>query len=126
MPFNSEGNTQAVFHSPDGDVKQEFMNSTGTNTYYRGEHFGATAKSLNHPEQMVFILPDEGYSPEDLLAEDSDLWDFLDAVGRETAALTGVLSLLASLGLALSLLALRTILTALPLALSSLALGTLP
>ncbi len=86
MPFNSEGNTQAVFHSPDGDVKQEFMNSTGTNTYYRGEHFGATAKSLNHPEQMVFILPDEGYSPEDLLAEDSDLWDFLDAVGRETAA----------------------------------------
>jgi hypothetical protein len=44
----------------------------------------------------------------------------------ETAALTGGLSLLASLGLALSLLSLRTILTALPLALSSLALGTLP
>lgn len=87
-PFNPEQNTQQTFHGLDGDVEQEFMHDTGRNSYYRGEHFGAVAKSLNHPDQMLFILPDEGYTPQDLLAEDSDLWDFLEAISRESTFFT--------------------------------------
>ena len=66
--FSKNQNTQAVFHSPSGDYLTTFMHNTLT-TYYWSDHFGAVRLSLNgrNNGSMWLILPDEGYTPQDIL-----------------------------------------------------------
>ena len=45
--------------------------------YCRGEHFGAASLSFRGGAGMTLLLPDEDSSVDALLAEGSDLWDFL-------------------------------------------------
>ncbi len=67
--FYAPSNTQETFHAPDGDETVEMMHYSDIQTYYRGTHFGAITRSFRNGGCMVFVLPDEGYTPEDLLAE---------------------------------------------------------
>ncbi len=61
---------EQTFHAPTGDVTCEFLNETTSGSYYWGENFAATAKYLEGNGKMWLILPDEGVTPEDLLADE--------------------------------------------------------
>ena len=66
----SEGfNTEDVFHGTVGDVTVTYMNTCLTyGPYYWGDDFGAVSLGLEDGGRMWLILPDEGKTPQDLLA----------------------------------------------------------
>ena len=74
--FRQENNTDGIFHSPEGDLDAVFMNRSSTALYYWGETFGATALSLKDGSTMWLLLPDEGKTPADVLA-DKDALDLV-------------------------------------------------
>ena len=57
------------------------MHQSGTNTYYWSDRFSAVAKHLENSGAMWFLLPDEGVTPEELLA-DKQAMDFLISGGE--------------------------------------------
>ena len=68
--FSKMNNTKDVFHTPDGDKTATFMNKDLAQMYYYwGDRFGAVALSLKNGSRMWFVLPDEGYTPSDVLAD---------------------------------------------------------
>lgn len=68
--FSKSTTKTDVFHSASGDVKCDFMHQTQTfGTYYWGDNFSAAAKSIEGSGSMMFILPDEGVTPEQLLSD---------------------------------------------------------
>lgn len=76
--FFPELTKEAEFNSPDGIIKCDFMNSSRNDTYFRGENFSATKKHLDENGTMYFILPDEGFSPEEILKGD-EIYSFLNS-----------------------------------------------
>ncbi len=67
--FNPENTATQTFHAPSGDVEAEFLHQTMEDKlYYRGEHFGAIGKGLGETTTWL-VLPDEGTTPEELLAQ---------------------------------------------------------
>ncbi len=81
----SEGQTSPqTFHAPGGDVERDFMHSSGTGSYYWSGKFSAYGKSLEGSGSMWFLLPDEGVTPEELIA-DGKTMDFLLSGGQEGA-----------------------------------------
>jgi len=68
--FSTKRTAQGVFHGAAGDVPCDFMHQSGAELYYWGECFAAIRRTLEYGS-MWFILPDEGYRPEDLLADDT-------------------------------------------------------
>lgn len=67
--FNGQNNAEDIFHAPSGDRTVTYMKKTLTyGPYYWGEDYGATYLGLEDGSKMWLILPDEGYSPEDILA----------------------------------------------------------
>ncbi len=71
--WTSGGFTQSltdtgIFHGAQGDVKCQMMHASSNMNYYWGDKFTAVASSFESGE-MRFILPDEGYTPEDLLTD---------------------------------------------------------
>ncbi len=76
-PFSKGANTQSVFHAPGGDKTCTFMNRKEMQTnYYWGDSFGAIGLPLKNGCVMWFFLPDEGKSPEDVLAQ-GEYWNVL-------------------------------------------------
>lgn len=68
--FNQANNTKDAFHSPSGDITATFMNKKLAQMYYYwGDHFSAVALGLKNGSRMWFILPDEGYTTADVLAD---------------------------------------------------------
>ena len=66
--FSSDNTTDAVFHCKNGDLTTAFMNKTmDFGTYYGGSNFGAVQLSLSKGS-MWLILPDEGYTVDDILS----------------------------------------------------------
>lgn len=66
--FEKSDNTEAPFHTPNGDVTTTFMNQTlYGEAYYWGEDYGAIRLDLEDGSSMWLILPDEGKAPADLL-----------------------------------------------------------
>ena len=71
--FNSTQTADATFHCKDGNLTTAFMNKTIiSGTYYWGSNFGAVRLKLTKG-YMWLILPDEGYTVEDILKEDEYL-----------------------------------------------------
>lgn len=67
--FSARNNTRGTFHAPDGDTECTFMHKKELKTtYYWCVDAGAVALSLRDGSQMWLILPDEGKTPDDLLA----------------------------------------------------------
>ena len=85
-PFESSGTKADIFTHADGSRQRvNFMHRTETGDVLRGEGYTAAPKSLQYG-RMVFVLPDEGVTPESLLARDGFLteltgeYDFVDVV----------------------------------------------
>lgn len=66
----SEKSTKAdTFHTADGkDVTVDFMNNTQPSFFVKGSGFTRASISLKNGGHMVFVLPDEGVSPRELMA----------------------------------------------------------
>lgn len=71
--FNKEFTEKAIFHSPDGDIQWDFMNKESGMMYRWGEKFTSISLQLENNGYMNLILPDEGYSPYDLLNDEQVL-----------------------------------------------------
>ena len=72
--FSESFNTEGLFHSPPGDKTVTYMNQTLLHgPYYWGEDYGAVYLNLEDGGKMWLILPDEGLTPEDLLASGNAL-----------------------------------------------------
>ena len=81
----SEANTVPdTFHADSGDTTCDFMRQRGTNTYYWSDRFSAVSKPLEGSGAMWFLLPDEGVTPEELLADEPTM-DFLLSDGESAA-----------------------------------------
>lgn len=68
--FSKDETAEDVFYlTNQNEVKSEFMNRTyGSAGFSRGDNFTRSSLALKNAAQMVFILPDKGVSPYDLLA----------------------------------------------------------
>lgn len=81
--FSKSKTQEDIFHGLSGDTSVDFLCSDGADTYYWGEGFAAYGKRLESGGTMWFFLPDEGVTPEDLLAgeavftlaADGDRWE---------------------------------------------------
>jgi serpin B len=76
--FSEEHTYNETFHAPTGDIQTPFMHQTRRDTYYRGTNFGAICLRLGDSNQMWLILPDEGFTTEDILKSDEYLQLTLD------------------------------------------------
>lgn len=79
--FSPDATAPQTFHSPAGDVTCDFLHSSRQSTYYWGEHFSAVGLYLAAGGILWLLLPDEGLTPQDLLADDQAM-DFLRANGN--------------------------------------------
>lgn len=79
--FSEAFTEDGVFHGTDGDVPCAYMCQSGTGTYYWGEQFGAICRRFEMGGTMWFLLPDEGKTVDDLLA-DAEVLDFILANGK--------------------------------------------
>lgn len=79
--FSESSTAPDTFYSATGDVSCDFMNQSGTNTYYWSDRFSAVSKRLEGSGAMWFLLPDEGVAPEELLSDEKTL-DFLLSGGE--------------------------------------------
>lgn len=78
--FQAKNTEDGIFYGPDGDIPCKFMRQSGSETYYWGEQFGAISRSFSEGGRMWFLLPDEGKTVDDLLA-DPEVMDFILADG---------------------------------------------
>ncbi len=67
--FNEGRSIEAPFRGIDGDTTATYMRQSDTRTFFTGENFSAIALPLADGSNMWLILPDEGVTPEALLAE---------------------------------------------------------
>ena len=71
--FFEEHTYDETFHAPTGDIQTPFMHQTRRDVYYRGSNFGAIYLALAGSNRMWLILPDEGFTTEDILKSDEYL-----------------------------------------------------
>ncbi len=68
--FYPEANTEDDFTRADGStVTAEFMHRGDNQNVYFGENFTRASLDLENNAEMVFILPDEGVTPQELLSD---------------------------------------------------------
>lgn len=67
--FNPDNTAPDTFHSPEGDVTCDFMHSSSSNNYYWGDQFSAVGRSVLYGGTLWMVLPDEGVSVDQLLAD---------------------------------------------------------
>lgn len=66
--FSKSDTKEDTFHAPAGDITCDFMNQTlSFSPYYYGEDYSAVTLNLMDSGEMWLILPDEGYTPQDIL-----------------------------------------------------------
>ena len=69
--FDAEQTAEDVFHAAAGQTKARFMERTAEGSYLDGEGFTRASLYFNGGARMLFVLPDEGASPSDILADEA-------------------------------------------------------
>lgn len=88
-PFSKQKNSEAPFYKADGSNDSvAYMNQTVGGSYWEGENFTAGSRSLQNGASMRFILPKEGFSPEELAADSTQLQSALFPEETEYAQIT--------------------------------------
>lgn len=86
--FSKAATRPQPFYEKDGKTEKEtcdFMHSSDAGTYFWGEKFSAVSKGLGEGEGgMLFLLPEEGVAPEELL-KDEEAMNFLLSRDRSEA-----------------------------------------
>lgn len=65
--FDKDATAPDVFYTASGEVTTDFMHARGYGAVYRGAGFSAAASELLDGGRVVFLLPDAGERPEELL-----------------------------------------------------------
>lgn len=78
--FSESNTSKDTFSTPDGDVICEFMHQSRDMEYCWGEGFGAISLSFENSGGMLLVLPDDGVSVDELLAEDEAMKLFLNGM----------------------------------------------
>ena len=76
--FGEDATSAETFRAPSGDVTCDFMHSSQNGTVYYGDGFSAIGLGFQGSGSMWLLRPDDGKTPEDLLASE-------DALGFMTA-----------------------------------------
>lgn len=71
--FSKDKTAPQTFHTPTGDVETDFLHQWSSGSYYSGDKFSAVSQSFKEDGAMWFLLPDEGVTPEELLADEEAL-----------------------------------------------------
>ena len=71
--FSEADVEERTFHGAKGDVSVPFLYQVDGKNYYWGERFSAVQQRLDYSGGMWFILPDEGVSVDDLLADEETM-----------------------------------------------------
>jgi len=75
--FREENTQEEVFHLSNGeDVTVDFMHKSGSRNYYWGDKFSSVSLGFEGGGSMKFVLPDEGVSVDELLA-DAEAMDYM-------------------------------------------------
>lgn len=83
-PFNANNTKEDIFYLSDGDtVTTDFMNKETWNSFVRGDGYTASGLSFKNRSSMVFILPDEGISPYEIINDPDILGDALAALEEQ-------------------------------------------
>lgn len=79
--FNESSTAPDVFTHADGSVLEtDFMHASGTGAWYRGADYVMAGRSFQDSGgRMLFILPDEGVLPEQLLTDGDTVAEILTA-----------------------------------------------
>ena len=67
--FSESETRREAFHGTAGDAEAEMMHSTQGMGIYRREKFSAISLDLNDSGEMFFFLPEEGVTPEEIIAD---------------------------------------------------------
>ena len=79
--FRPESTYADVFTKADGsETKTDFMHQSGSGAWYQGKQYVMASRSFQDGGgRMVFILPNEGVSPQQLLTDEAALAEILTA-----------------------------------------------
>ncbi len=79
--FEEHFTSPDIFTQADGtELETDFMHAGGTGAWYQGENFVMAARSFqDNGGRMLFILPDEGVLPEQLLTDKETMGEILTA-----------------------------------------------
>lgn len=69
--FDSELTVEDAFHAAAGETEAFFMERTAEGSYLDGEGFTRAKLYFNGGAQMLFVLPDEGAAPADILVDEA-------------------------------------------------------
>ena len=67
--FREDDTYEEAFHTATQDIKCDFLHDTNMSAYYWGDKFTAAKRDFQNSGSITFILPDKGYSPDDLLED---------------------------------------------------------
>jgi len=83
--FNKDKTEEEDFHLLNGDIVTcDFMNSRyGSHGFVKGEGFTRSALGLKEAGSMIFILPDEGISTDDLLSSPERIRSLFESGERQ-------------------------------------------
>lgn len=82
--FNPEFTETGIFHSSVGDTECEFMKDSNTGYLFMGEEFTAVCRNFaENGGHMMFVLPNEGTTPEELAVSD-EFGDLVNCGGRDS------------------------------------------
>lgn len=76
LEYDAGVTSTEIFHGVNEDTETAFMHKSVSNNYYAGEQFEAVCDALGTGSSrytMWFLLPEEGISPAELLADDAVL-----------------------------------------------------
>lgn len=65
--FMESDTREEIFHSAGGDISCDFMHSSNMGNYFRGKNCEGVRLHFTDGGRMVFILPEEGVTPGELL-----------------------------------------------------------
>lgn len=87
--FDASKTAEAPFHLQDGTtVTADFMNTTYfSHLFARGERYTVSSLHMKNQREMVFILPDEGTTLEDLLKDEDFLGEALGSLYTDQASM---------------------------------------
>lgn len=79
--FRAQNTYADTFTKADGtEVTVDFMHEEGSGAWHKGENYTSAARSFQDGTgRMLFILPDEGVTPEELLSDPNTVADILTA-----------------------------------------------
>lgn len=83
----SQTKTDQFYPSKGNPIESDFMNmSYASHPFARGEGFTVSSLAMKNNHQMLFILPDEDVSPQDIVSDQKRLKDAVTALSSEQAS----------------------------------------